>query len=285
MKQKHRWWRFSIRSLLIAITVIAIGLGWRVDRAFQQRAAVVWIEANGGKVEYDIDGQVLFAGRPTVIRSERLVHNDPSIDFLCTVKRVQISSSDKPKSAYPQLLGIPLEKLACLNGLEGLLVGGVDSDSLAPLAGMTQLKELWLTGKGISDISVVQNFKQLQRLMIHESHVKDLAPLGECEDLVYVSLESDQTYRFGSMAKLKSLENISLKGGQVDDFAALAEVESLQRLVLVNVQVTDWKSIAKMKQLVLLRIQGDKQLSHSDLKEIQKALPNTRLYLDLPNDQ
>lgn len=43
--------RFGVRSLLIAVTCLAVALGWWRHRAEQQRLAVAWIESRGGRVE------------------------------------------------------------------------------------------------------------------------------------------------------------------------------------------------------------------------------------------
>ena len=49
----RRAFRFTLRSLLIAITLFGVWLGWRVDRAHRQRDAVRAIRACGGNVTYD----------------------------------------------------------------------------------------------------------------------------------------------------------------------------------------------------------------------------------------
>ncbi len=280
---KCRWLRFSIRGLLIVVTAFSIGIGWWVNRAHQQRAAVAWIEAHSGEVEYEFDDHILFSKNS--VRWHKLIHNDPSVNCLHTVKRARISSAENIDRMLElqQHNVIPLEKLAGLRGLEGLSVSGVESETLTPLAGMKRLKVLMLSGDTIADISIIRNFKQLQRLTITESHIKDLTPLGACASLESVAVGSDQTYLFGPMAKLKSLEYLVLMGGMVDDFSELVEVESLQQLIMRDVQVTDWNSLAKMKQLTVLSIRGDRQLNLANLVEIQKALPNTRLSHDLLN--
>jgi len=50
---RRRWFQFSLRSFLIVVTVFAVWLGWKVDRARKQREAVRAIETIRGVVQYD----------------------------------------------------------------------------------------------------------------------------------------------------------------------------------------------------------------------------------------
>src|SRR5205823_1776920 len=54
-KPKHRWYQFSLRTLLITMVVLsaamAVGLRW-VAPAQRQRAVVRWVEKVGGEVYY-----------------------------------------------------------------------------------------------------------------------------------------------------------------------------------------------------------------------------------------
>ena len=55
-KHKLRWYQFSLRSLMIFVTLWAIPCSWlgvKMKQAREQRAAVEWIEGLGGSVGYD----------------------------------------------------------------------------------------------------------------------------------------------------------------------------------------------------------------------------------------
>src|SRR5262245_17910828 len=51
----RRWLRFSLRTLLLALTLACVALGWWVHKAERQRRAVAAIRAAGGYVEYDYE--------------------------------------------------------------------------------------------------------------------------------------------------------------------------------------------------------------------------------------
>jgi hypothetical protein len=54
----RRFLQFSLRTFLILLTVGCIWLGWKVERARRQREAVKAIEAIGGVVQYDWQGDI-----------------------------------------------------------------------------------------------------------------------------------------------------------------------------------------------------------------------------------
>lgn len=55
-KPKRRWFRFSLRTLLIVVVLLSLPLGWfamKMARAERQRRAVEAIERVGGWIQYD----------------------------------------------------------------------------------------------------------------------------------------------------------------------------------------------------------------------------------------
>ncbi len=54
----RRWLQFSLRTFLIVLTVGCLWLGSKVERARKQREAVEAIEAVGGVVQYDWQGDI-----------------------------------------------------------------------------------------------------------------------------------------------------------------------------------------------------------------------------------
>lgn len=58
-KPKRRWFQYSLRTLLIVMTIIAVGLGWWSHKARQQREAVAALEKAGGLAVYDFQERQL----------------------------------------------------------------------------------------------------------------------------------------------------------------------------------------------------------------------------------
>ena len=49
---RRRWLQFSLRTLMLASLLVALGLGYFCDRAQSQRKAVASLKALGGSIEY-----------------------------------------------------------------------------------------------------------------------------------------------------------------------------------------------------------------------------------------
>jgi hypothetical protein len=70
MKQR-KWLRFSLRTLLVVLTIFAIWIGFEANRANQQRQAVQRILAVGGSITYqhEVDAK----GNPNETHSFNIV--------------------------------------------------------------------------------------------------------------------------------------------------------------------------------------------------------------------
>jgi hypothetical protein len=69
-KPKPNFFRFSLRSLLILMLIVAGPLGWKLHKAKRQQEVVAWVEEMGGSVHYAFEIDDAGAGT-TIIQRQR----------------------------------------------------------------------------------------------------------------------------------------------------------------------------------------------------------------------
>src|SRR5262245_42717557 len=65
LRRRHAWWRFSLRTLLVGVTLLAVWLGWNANTVLQRKAMRRWIERIGGRAA--VDGQSAFLSGETYL--------------------------------------------------------------------------------------------------------------------------------------------------------------------------------------------------------------------------
>ena len=123
--KRKRWLRYSLRTLLVVITILCIALGYWTYRAKRQRAVVKWVEENGGEVHYDFEldeyGYTIKAAKPP---SPKWMQAFLGNDYLATVVHVRLENSEVKD----------VEPLAQLEQLEELILDKTQVRDLTPLA-------------------------------------------------------------------------------------------------------------------------------------------------------
>lgn len=165
-KTKRRWFRFSLRTLLLLVTIASAGfglLGVKMRAKQRERDAVNAIHEFGGRVYYDYEWYS--ANRAIILRSStppgpaflrRILGND----LFAKVTLVDIRT--KPAEAS-------FRQLAVLNELEGLCLCNVQvtEASLVHLKGLKRLKCIELGNSRITDTGVDELQKALPSLKVH----------------------------------------------------------------------------------------------------------------------
>jgi len=172
-KSRRRWYQYSLRTLLIVVTLAGCGFAWlgiRVREAREQAAAVAAISGLGGIVIYDY--QVDARGDPVHDAEPpgpEWLHVLLGEGFFTKVYSVYLRG-DAVKDAG-------LEHLNALAQLEYLGLGytQVTDASLKQLNGMARLSWLDLAGTRVTDAGLVhlQGLSQLAVLYLERTGIGD----------------------------------------------------------------------------------------------------------------
>jgi Leucine-rich repeat (LRR) protein len=158
----RRWFRFSLRRLLILVTLLSVPLGWigwRLGQARRERATIAWIEEMGGEVA----GPSWFSGRVTRVNLQFTKARD--VSPLAGLKSLEILSLYSTEVADVSPLALKsldltdtpvskLDSLATLKNLRELRIGYTQVSNLSPLIGLKTLDKLYLESTPVSEEQV-----------------------------------------------------------------------------------------------------------------------------------
>ena len=233
-KPRRRWYQYSLRTLLIFVTLVGCGFGWlgsKVREARQQEAVLALIWNNGGSVFYDYQwdpqGKQLLpnATPPGPAWLHALLGDD------CFRHVSGVFFDPYNNTTQSTVSDADLEQYKVLSRLEFLTIGGpeVTDRGLAHLSGMTQLKGLALIYTKVTDAGLesLKGLTRLEQLGLSYMIVTD------------AGLES--------LKGLTQLEALDLSKTKVTD-KGLESLKGLTQLKFVNLDytlVTD-RGVAKL---------------------------------------
>ncbi len=230
-----RWrFQFSIRSLLVLVVVVAIPCSWmsaEMESARQQREAAETLKKSGWIAQYDY--QVQKPGNPplgAVPPGPAWLQDSLGEDFFASAVKVTAFFSP-PADIGPE-----------------------------NVKGLRQLRELWLTGRKVTDVRLkhLAGLTQLQTLSLGGTQVTDagLKYLKALTQLRTLHLWGTQVTDAGltHLEGLTQLQELDLSGTQVGDagLGRLKGLTQLQTLNLLDTEVGD-AGLARLKGLVQLQ--------------------------------
>jgi hypothetical protein len=236
-RPKRRWFRFSLRSLLLATTVFCIWLGFKVNAAREQREIVKMVHELGGIVWYDYEFDS--AGNHLTPPPEpgwlaKLI----GVDFLHNVLAIRILNENfqTPKDYSAVMARLPnVPKLQNL-----VLTGGkLQDDDFQFLAGLSRLKYIGLIKNEISGegVGFLKDAKQLQMLFISNNSVseKGLDTIAAVPNLQWLRLLFCGITDSGinRLRPIVSLEKLEVSGATITD-ASIDTLLSFPRLNDIN---------------------------------------------------
>jgi hypothetical protein len=259
-KPKRRWFSYSLRTLLVFVTIASAGFGWlgyKMRQAQRQKEAVEAIRKLKGTVEYD---------------------------YHCDVHYGVTKVPTPPGPAWlRKLLGDDFFANVYLVSFEQ----GVNEAQLVHLEGSHQLRVLGLgnsqvTDAGLAHLQRLTRLKNLQTFQCTQVTDAGLVHLQGLSDLEWLELGGAQVTDAG-LSRLEGLGHLNtlyLGETKITD-AGLIHLQGLSELEWLDLggtQVTDaglahLQALTKLDYLKLRRT----QVTDEGCKELQKALPNLRI--------
>jgi len=213
---KRRFMRYNLRAMLVVLTAFGVWLGVQVNRVKRQKEVVQWVEENGGKATYNW----------------QFDEND--------------RYSDKTKPPGPAWLQRQIGD-EYFQSVVAVTLHQTEVHDPSPLARLTKLKWLHLSGNPVGDISALASLTHLKRIGLSNTRVIDLSPLANLTNLETLYLVGTQVNDISPLAKLPHLKTLDLAGSQVSDLSQLANVSSLEALHISNTPVTA-EAIAELQK-------------------------------------
>jgi hypothetical protein len=295
IKPKRRWKTISLRGLLLLVLVIALWLGWIVQKARQQREAVAALQKFGGFVHYNwefVDGpvKVRYAsqlwtptwGTRTPGRRSRApvwLRRALGDEYFQSIVHVSLFTDIQNGIADASWVRIgpaddALSRLATQTSVRTLQIGGeqVTDDNLSYVGQMTGLQELtiWygshLTDKGFTHLS---GLHRLRNLYVDYSKMTD------------ASLET--------IGKLTNIDELRIRGAGFSD-RGLAQLKGLTRLRVLwlgegkhAISDAGLGFLKGMKGLEHLDVEGW-HVSDAGLAELRELKNLKSLHMGVAND-
>jgi Leucine-rich repeat (LRR) protein len=269
--KRSRRWRYSLRTLLVVVTLLCIWLGIVTKRAVDQRRAAAAIETAGGHFSCDTSSEAVSADEPKPRSWLRRIIGD---DFFRSIVEVSFQpgefgeeSQESPKPTVDDTLAL-IGKLPALNFLR-VDKHRVTDRGLRGLRGLTNLEALYLQGSNITDVGLEQlrGLKRLTQLSlasrVHESAISDagLAHLKGLTSLKYLDLDDSRVSGRGlSQLSAAPLEALYMRRTPFTDagLETLKHFPNLRNLDLSETQVTDagMKCVASLSKMEYLELNG-----------------------------
>jgi hypothetical protein len=292
IEKKRCWrpWQFSLRAMLLLMSVAAVWLGVVTHRAREQKQAVEAIRSAGGEAycEHEIRLGNEKAGLPPSAHERfapapRWLRNWLGDDYVADVTSVYFAiATDADMKHVGRLTHLKhldlsqaralsdsgIAHIARLEHLEELKLDntGITDGALAYLGGLTRLRHLRLSGTAIdgSGLEYLRGLQDLEVLELQETKITDdsLANVAQLANLRHLWLCGTPIGDAGlkQLAILKNLEWLHLNETRITGrgLAAISGLTGLRQLSLANTAVDDagLQHLAQMHELEGLDLSG-----------------------------
>lgn len=290
---KRRWYhwlvpRFSLRTLLIAVTVFAVAFGFWVERAERQRRVAEFLAKKN--VSWYFEGDVGSTPPPRTVATD---HYWRSI----TTMRVHSAgtSREEAEEILSQITGLPSLKalqfhcyfpnfdwspLSHASNLTDVDMQGTNmrSEDFATIARLPRLKNLKLFcfGYRVGDLSPLGNARGLEHLQLqfYEGSDLDLSFVTKLPRLKRLRVNDADDRLCESLSGSKTLKQLWSTYGRITNTGveALSNISTLEDLDLMGTFVTDdaIDSLSRLPKLKTINLTGTRVTYNGIVRLCQK---------------
>ena len=293
-RSRRRWLRFSLRTMLLLVTVLSIWLGVKVNQARRQKEAVAALRESGATVRYahqqsDANPRIYLVEQDLDV--PRWLRDLTGDDFFQSVALVEfmrpVTDDDLTHlAALPEIETLSFLYLSSHAG------GNVTDAGLAHLPRPDRLVRFHASDMSIGDafLERLANASGLEDLALGDTHIthRGIASLGGLKSLEYMSIADRDLgdAALEALPPLPALKRLALNGWNITDagLAHLARQHSLSMLMLSNTSIGDegLAHLAKLESLTTLHI-SNTRITDAGLRHLAR-LPNLRA-LDLQSTE
>jgi hypothetical protein len=222
--------RLSLRALLAFTAIACLWFGKASIDARRQRAAVDWVESNGGLVFYDWSYDQHGAPKPVGSQKPfwpKWLMRAIGEDYFQTAASVMFARNADVRDismlrSLPDLQHVVLtdnkvEDLTPLQDLQlkSLYLARNNVTDLSPLSQMNSLEQLFVDDNGITDISPISQLTSLQSLFAKQNTIVDIHPLSELRKLQFLDLSDNQIVDCSPLMDLPPMQSLNLMGNPI----------------------------------------------------------------------
>jgi hypothetical protein len=262
--------RFSLRTLLVLLTVAGIWIAILANRARQQRAAVVRIEELGGGVnydwEFDDEGRPLRDSTPPGWPWLRRLIGPEYFQEVVTVNLTGTSATDADMGLIGKLRHVGT---LSLHGTE------VSDAGLRELRYIAELRYFGLAATKVTDdgLQCLARCKRLQDLNLEKTPVGDegMDHIAGLDDLSYLSLARTKVTSRGLLriAGLPKLQQLCIDDTAVDDGAVEALITFLSTGEFKVIRFDGTQISGRGQQALCEALPKDSDIMGSDVAEFE----------------
>ena len=147
---------------------------------------------------------------------------------------------------------------------------------LSPVAGLTNLRVLFLHHNPISDLSPVRGLTNLTDLMLHDTLVSDISPVRGLTNLTKLHFHGTEVTDLSPISGLINLKNLAFSDPDLSDISPLAGLINLEIIFSWNHSISDLSALSGLTKLKSIDLCGG---NISDLTPLGSLTGLKELYL------